>query len=255
MGIGPKSLFGAEPPADCFRGELRIVAKGPDSAAGSRRRSAYPSLMPRLPRAIVANYCYHVLNRANRRAEVFHEPADYAAFLQLMVKAQEHEELRILAACLMPNHFHLVVQPTHPGNISRWVHWLCTTHVNHYHRKYGTTGRVWQGPYKACLVQTDQYLLTVMRYVERNALEARIVGRAEDWPWGSLRWRSRAPSPFELTEAPIALPSYWTEFVNQPQTSAELEAIRECVNRQRPFGDADWVDSVSPSKKRFGTKR
>jgi len=200
--------------------------------------------MPRPLRAIVANYCYHILNRANRRATVFHEPSDYGAFIALMTKAQEHEELPILAACLMPNHFHLVVMPTHPHNISRWVHWLCTTHVRHYHAKYGTSGRVWQGPYKACLVQTDQYLLTVMRYVERNALTARLVERAEDWAWGSLRWRTRNPLMLSLTAAPISLPSYWTEFVNLPQTAAELQAVRDCVNKQKPFGDPKWIEGM-----------
>lgn len=210
--------------------------------------------MPRPPRAIVANYCYHVLNRANRRAEVFHEAADYAAFIALMTRAQEHEELPILAACLMPNHFHLVVQPTRARSISRWIHWLCTTHVRHYHAKYGTSGRIWQGPYKACLVQTDRYLLTLMRYVERNAQEARIVRRAEDWSWGSLRWRNGPTSPLALAAAPIELPSYWTEFVNQPQTAMELAAIRECVNKQTPFGDPERAEQRNTNFPRFGTK-
>jgi putative transposase len=211
--------------------------------------------MPRPPRAIMANYCYHVLNRANRRAEVFHEPADYDAFIALMARAQAHEELPVLAACLMPNHFHLVVQPSRADSISRWVHWLCTTHVRHYHAKYGSSGRIWQGPYKACLVQTDQYLLTVMRYVERNALEARLVRRAEEWSWGSLQWRGGSRSPLALSNAPIDLPNYWMEFVNQPQTAAELEAIRECVTGQRPFGDRVWIEETLHSAPRLGTKR
>jgi putative transposase len=211
--------------------------------------------MPRLRRAIVANYAYHILNRANRRAEVFHDAADYDAFVALMAKAQSHEPLPILAACLMPNHFHLVVQPTRAHSISQWVHWLCTTHVRHYHAKHSTSGRIWQGPYKACLVQTDQYLLTVMRYVERNALEARLVKRAEDWRWGSLRWRRSASAPLELTPSPLALPSYWSEFVNQPQTAAELAAIRKCVHRQTPFGDPAWVEEMTEQPGRFGTER
>lgn len=210
--------------------------------------------MPRPLRAIAANYCYHVLNRANRRAEVFHDAADYRAFIALMTKAQEHEPLPLLAACLMPNHFHLVVQPTRATSISRWIHWLCTTHVRHYHEKYGTCGRVWQGPYKAFLIQTDQHLLTVMRYVERNAQEARIVRRAEDWAWGSLRWRSATQSPLTLAPSPVELPSYWIEFVNQPHTAAELEAIRACVNRQTPFGEPTWLDQVEQLSGRLGTK-
>lgn len=211
--------------------------------------------MPRPPRAIVANYCYHILNRANRRAEIFHEPADYDAFIALMVKAQEHEQLQILAACLMPNHFHLVVQPERPHSISRWMHWLCTTHVRHYHNKYKTSGRVWQGPYKACLIQTDHYLLAAMRYVERNAQRANIVRRAEDWRWGSLRWRNAIASPIALTASPVQLPIYWLDFVNQPLTAAELEAIRKCVNKQTPFGDPEWVKEMQRAAPRFGTKR
>lgn len=197
---------------------------------------------------IVENYCYHVLNRANRRAEVFHEAADYAAFIDLMAKAQEHDELSILATCLMPNHFHLVVRPIRANSISRWIHWLCTTHVRHYHAKYGTSGRIWQGPYKACLIQTDRYLLTAMRYVERNALEAKLVKRAEDWPWGSLRWRNGRPSALALSAAPIELPACWAEFVNLPQTAAELSAVRECVNKQLPFGDPEWIQAMSKKR-------
>jgi REP-associated tyrosine transposase len=81
------------------------------------------------------------------------------------------------------------------------------------------------------------------------------VRRAEDWPWGSLRWRTGAASPLALAPAPIELPSYWTEFVNQPQTAAELAAIRDCVNKQMPCGDPDWVQQRNEAAARLGTKR
>jgi len=198
--------------------------------------------MPRPPRLIFADQCYHILNRANRRAEIFHEPADYSGFIALMRRAQERVELPILAACLMPNHFHLVVRPTGDNDIAAWTRWLFTTHVRHYHEKYGTTGRLWQGRYKSFLVQNDHYLLTLLRYVEGNARRAKLVSRAEDWRWGSLNWRAARNSPLTLTDPPLELPSYWVQFVNQPQTAAEVEAIRTSVNRQRPFGDPDWVE-------------
>jgi putative transposase len=197
--------------------------------------------MPRPPRQIFAGQCYHVLNRANRRVDVFHESADYSAFVHLMVKAQEHLDLPLLAACLMPNHVHLVVRPVGDGDIARWMQWLFTTHARHHHEKYATTGHVWQGRYKHFVVQNDHYLLALLRYVERNALRAKLVSRAEEWRWGSLNWRTRRDSTLALTPPPLALPSWWTEFVNQPQTAAELDAIRTCVNRQRPFGDPSWI--------------
>jgi putative transposase len=80
-----------------------------------------------------------------------------------------------------------------------------------------------------------------MRYVERNALRANLVDRAEDWRWGSLAWRSQRRAPVALADSPVPLPSYWRHLVNEPQTSAELEELRACVNRQRPFGEKQWV--------------
>jgi putative transposase len=80
-----------------------------------------------------------------------------------------------------------------------------------------------------------------MRYVERNALRANLVERAEDWRWGSLAWRGVHRPPAVIHTSPVALPSYWRHLVNEPQTATELAAIRNCVNRQCPFGAESWV--------------
>ena len=223
--------------------------------------------MPRPPRLIFANQCYHVLNRANRKMEVFHQSADYDAFVRLMSKAQEQVELPLLAACLMPNHVHFVMRPAANRDISRWMHWLFTTHSRHYNDKYQKVAHVWQGRFKASIAQCDQHLLTVVRYVERNALRANLISRAEDWRWGSLNWRLKPQPPFELAPMPVEIPAWWSEFVNQPQTAAELAAVRASVNRQRPFGDAGWAEEQAriagleqsfaspgrPRKRRSGT--
>jgi putative transposase len=197
--------------------------------------------MPRTARAVVANYCYHVINRGNDQAVRFHDRADYAEFLWLMAEAKDHIDLPIVAACLMPNHLHLVVHPRRDSDLACWTHWLFTTHARRYHRKYGSTGRVWQGRYKAFAMQHDHHFLTVLRYVERNALRANLVDRAQDWPWGSLHWRGTAKSPLELAPSPVALPTGWAALVNEPHTEDELAAIRNSVNRQSPFGATDWV--------------
>ena len=109
-----------------------------------------------------------------------------------------------------------------------------------YHRKHGGSGRVWQGQYKAFVIQGDVHLLTVLRYVERNALSANLVRRAEEWEWGSLYWRTRARR-HSLEDSPVPLPGNWRDYVNAPQTPDEVEAIRTCVNRQSPFGTPDWA--------------
>ena len=85
--------------------------------------------MPRTARASAGNVCYHVLNRGNARNTVFHQDGDYGAFLKLLNQANKRVSMRLLAFCLMPNHFHLVAWPRKDGDLSRWMQWLMTSHV------------------------------------------------------------------------------------------------------------------------------
>jgi putative transposase len=201
--------------------------------------------MPRTARIIVEDHCYHVLNRGNNRQVIFREHADYAAFVTLMREAQERAALPLLAACLMPNHVHLVVRPSAAGDLARWMHWLFTTHVRHFHAKHKSSGRVWQDRFKAFVIEEDAHLLTVLRYVERNPLRANLVSRAEHWHWGSLKWRSGSPPPLCLAPSPVPLPDSWLTYVNAPQTTMEVDALKDCINRQRPFGSERWVANAA----------
>jgi len=196
--------------------------------------------MPRTSRAIVAGYCYHVLNRGNNRMRLFHDRADYVAFLWLLAESFDEFEIPVLAACVMPNHLHLVMQPRRNGDLAAWAHWLFTTHARRHHKKFGSSGRVWQGRFKASVVQVDAHLLILLRYVERNAKTARIVSAAEDWEWGSLRWRLRGTGPIRLAPSPVTLPTAWCAYVNTSQPADELAAIRNAVERQAPYGEDEW---------------
>lgn len=158
-----------------------------------------------------------------------------------VAEAQESRGVPILGMCLMPNHVHIVVQPTDATSLSRWAQWLFTAHTARHHAYHDSSGHLWQGRYKIFAAQCDAHLLAVLRYVERNALRARLVARAEDWRWSSLHWRNGGNAPIKLTPSPASLPRAWTDYVNEPQTDSELQAIRACVNRQRPFGDDGWV--------------
>lgn len=185
---------------------------------------------------------YHVLNRGNGRAEVFHKQDDYAAFLKLLQEASERLPMRLLAYCLMPNHFHLVVWPRRDGDLSRWMQWLLTSHVRRHHRHYQTSGHVWQGRYKAFPIQDDEHLLTVMRYVERNPVRAKTIPirKAQRWPWSSIGMLPKNVDRPQLDPGPMRRRRNWLRWVNQPQTEAELRAMRESVNRDRPFGSQLW---------------
>ena len=204
--------------------------------------------MPRTARACAGGYSYHVLNRGNARATVFHKPDDYDAFLDMMAEASLRIPMRILAYCLMPNHFHLALWPHEDGGLSRWMHWLMTTHVRRYLRHYRSTGHVWQGRFKAFPTQEDEHLLTVLRYIERNPLRAGLAERAEAWPWSSLRWLA-APErcPVRLEPGTVSRGSLWIEGVNAPTADVELEALRESIRRDRPYGADGWVRETARS--------
>ena len=105
---------------------------------------------------------------------------------------------------------------------------------------------MYQGRFKAFPVESDEHFLTVARYVERNALRANLVERAQDWRWSSL-WRRRERDKSKakmLSDWPVPRPSDWMRRVNRPVTDAELKSLRQSVRRGRPFGGDDWVQRI-----------
>lgn len=201
--------------------------------------------MPRPIRQAAGDLCYHICNRGNGQAQVFHKDADYDAFVHLIGLACERLPMRVLAYCLMPNHFHLALQPYDDGDLSRWMQWLTTSHVRRYHRHYHSSGHVWQGRYKSFPVADDEHLWVMLRYVERNALRANLVDRAQTWPWSSLRWWRRADRPAYLCDGPFDRPVDWVRRVNRPETDSELAALRGCGARGTPFGSEVWRHRVA----------
>jgi putative transposase len=136
---------------------------------------------------------YHVLNRANGRQTLFTQEADYTAFERVLAEAVQRVDMRLLAYCIMPNHWHLVLWPRGDGDVSRCIGWLTLTHTQRWHAYHHTTGagHLYQGRFKSFPVQTDAHFLTVCRYVERNPVRAGLVLRAECWRWGSLWQREQ----------------------------------------------------------------
>lgn len=185
-----------------------------------------------------------MLNRANARMTIFADDGDYVAFEKVLAEAVERTETRLLAYCIMPNHWHLVVWPRKDGELSRFVGWLTLAHTQrwHAHRRSTGSGHVYQGRFKSFPVQEDEHFYTIARYVERNALRANLVRRAELWRWGSLaRWLRGAAEDKQLLAAwPLARKASWVDHVNAPQTEAELVAVRPSVQRGSPLGDEAW---------------
>jgi putative transposase len=204
--------------------------------------------MPRPLRVDEAGGLYHALNRGNGRAQIFRKQADYDAFERILAEGLQRFDVQLYSYQLMPNHWHLVLRPNDDGEMSRFLRWVAGTHSMRYHAHYHTsgTGHLYQGRYKSFPIQDDAHFLTVCRYVERNALRAGLVRRAENWRWGSLwRWLQSDKVAAELLSAwPIPRSPNWVERVNEPLTDRELAAVRQSVQRGRPFGTPAWLQSV-----------
>ncbi len=212
------------------------------------RQEANIESMPRRPRVATGGYAYHVLNRAVGRWKIFRKDEDYAAFERVLARVHDCLPTRLLAYCLMPNHWHLVLWPREDGELSEFLRLLTVTHTQRWHAHYHSagTGPLYQGRFKSFPIQQDQHLLTVCRYVERNAPTAGLAPRAQAWPWGSAAKRLQRP-PWLLDDAawPLRRPSHWQELVNHPLCGQDVRRIETSAERGRPLGDDAWVQQTA----------
>ncbi|MEO2017076.1 MAG: transposase [Fuerstiella sp.] len=174
---------------------------------------------------------------------------DYHAFERVISETLEKRPMRLLGYCLMPNHWHFVLWPENDGDLGRFMQRLTITHVTRWQKNYNMVGfgHVYQGRFKSFPIETDEHFCQVMRYAERNALRANLVTRAEDWPWSSL-WIDQFGSAEHramLSRWPIPRPVKWCQYVNEPQTEAELTALRRSCVRGTPYGSTKWVSQTA----------
>jgi putative transposase len=144
----------------------------------------------------------------------------------------------------MRNHWHFVIWPREDGELTGFLRWLTHTHIMRWHVAHGTMGcgPLYQGRFKSFPVHRDEHFLTVCRYVERNALTAGVVDRAEDWRWGSLWARRQGDARLRglLSAWPVDRPGNWVRAVNRPMSAKEQERMQTSITRNRPFGSEPW---------------
>ncbi len=174
--------------------------------------------MPRPLRVHPDHVPQHVVNRGNRRSLIFRGPEDYLGFIGALAEAAERTVVRLVCFCLMPNHWHLVLWPHSGHEISTYMQIAMNAHLRDLLRRHGLAGQghVYQGRYRNHLIHNDQHFLNVCRYVEGNARRAKLVNRAEAWPWSSLACCGPAPDIDLLSAWPVRRPPDWLEQVNVP---------------------------------------
>ena len=145
----------------------------------------YDLSMPRPLRIYLPDLIYHVLNRGNNRQVIFAEESDYLHYLNILKKYKEKFNFKLFAYCLMTNHIHLLIKTPANGTISEIMKAITIAHTRHYHHKYNASGHIWQGRFKSPVVSCDEYLLTLMRYIEQNPVRAGIASQPKEYPFSS----------------------------------------------------------------------
>ena len=141
--------------------------------------------MARKPRFVLPGYPRHVVQRGNNRQACFFDESDYRKYLDSLAEAAHKYHCQVHAYVLMTNHVHLLVTPTTDEGISQMMQSVGRRYVRYFNGVYRRTGTLWEGRYKASLVQTDSYLLTCYRYIELNPVRAEMVPDPGDYPWSS----------------------------------------------------------------------
>ncbi len=192
---------------------------------------------------------FHVLNRGVGRMRVFYDDGDYLAFERIMEETLETRPMRICAYCLMPNHWHMVLWPEHDGDLAAFMQRLTVTHAARWQRNKHRVGEghVYQGRFKSFPVETDDHFYQLVRYVERNPLQANLVDDLDRWRWSSF-WRYRRGTASQkrlLSPWPLDRPRKWKSHVEHPQTEAEQAAVQRSIDRGAPLGQTAWVRQIA----------
>jgi REP element-mobilizing transposase RayT len=158
---------------------------------------------------------------------IFVRRSDYRAFLQVIREGLEKHDVQLVAYCVMSNHWHMVLEPAGTEALVRFMQWVTATHAirwRHHHKTIGQ-GAVYKGRYHSTALGGITDVVGTCRYVERNALTAGLVRRAEDWPWGSLSDRLRPSPAVPLRSARFLASQAWIDYVNAQISPADRRQI------------------------------
>jgi putative transposase len=180
---------------------------------------------------------YHVTARGDRREPIANDDDDRAQFLEILGHALQRFSAQAWAYCLMGNHYHLVLH-TQEANLSRLMRQINGVYTQSFNRRHGLTGHLFQGRFKAILVDRDSYLLEVCRYVDLNPVRARLVKRPEAYAWSSYRALiGLAPAPVWLDAQPL-----YTQLAPGKSTARAAEKYAEFVAQGK--GVAIWEEHL-----------
>ena len=203
--------------------------------------------MPRIARIIAPGYPHHITQRGNNRSSVFFDDEDRQTYLKLLTSYSRLHALQILAYCLMDNHVHLLAVPETEIALARGIGLTNQVYTQYLNHKLNQSGRIWQNRFFSCVVENEQYLWAVARYIELNPLKAGLAEHAEEYRWSSAKAHLTVAEDTVLGSASTWLdPSEKNAYSKFVLTeNEEMDAkIRQSTRTGRPFGSENFIDML-----------
>ncbi len=192
---------------------------------------------------------YHTIGRGLKSKPMFRSETDYVEFDTALAQAIQRFEPRLLAYCVLPKHWHLVLTPRKDGDLSKLMAWLTTTHSARWHTKprRAGTGGIYERRFRSFPVQDDEPLLDILRFVESHPVRAGLVRSHQEWEWSSAPRRGKKLSGTQpqLSLPPIPLPKQWDKQLDKEFPSEVLDKILHCIQRGCPYGESKWVEKTA----------
>jgi len=200
--------------------------------------------MARLARVIVPDTPYHVTQRGNGGRRTFYSDADYAAYRDLLGSAAREAKVAVWAWALMPNHVHLILRPEDEDGLSRVLARVHRAYAGRIHARQRRTGHFWQGRFGAVAMDED-HLAAAYRYVVQNPVRAKLVARAQDWPWSSARaLLGLGEDPLTDTAPARQRFARFADLLDGPEDSEATGRLRKGESVGRPAGSDDFLASL-----------
>ena len=220
--------------------------------------------MARLPRFVTPGHPQRVIIRGNNREAIFHHNDDYLFYLDKLNDACRAYSCEVHAYVLMTNHVHLLITPQVEDGISKTIQNIGRYYVQYFNKKYRRTGTLWEGRYKASLIDSALYLLTCYRYIELNPVRANMVAHPSNYPWSSYRVnalgaQSELISPhFEylsLSVSPEKRRSIYRSLFTYEIKEQTLEEIRTVTNKAWVLGSEQFKSQIEAQTSRASHPR
>jgi putative transposase len=210
--------------------------------------------MPRVARLEVPGVPMHITHRGVNRAAVFIDDLDRRTYLELLSASLQRQGVGLHAYVLMGNHVHLLVSASVTGATSRAMRNATQCYVQWFNRSHQRTGTLWEGRFKSCLVDSERYVLTVIRYIELNPVRALMVAEPSDFSWSSVRFHLGLQREPRLTMHPTvealacdraSRAEIYRRWLMQPLSEDELASIRRHTSQQRALGDPRFQSMIA----------